>query len=213
MCVWRNKPRAVFYVGGMIDWSSYIVHQVALQGWRIISHNVGSQNPSARNIFPASWPSYLFSLRYRLCSVLFRIGFPMVVDERPHTSHSGPFLNPRQLHLPIRVIADLHRAAFPPSRRPQPQHPFRKRMPTPAQPGRVGHLLSLSARGAVLMAGDEEGAEGCGGRHGEGDVGRDVLPVGLPDGVEGGIAGVGADAGDADDGADDGEDGEAEGGG
>lgn len=63
------------------------------------------------------------------------------------------------------------------------------------------------------MAGDEKGSEGGGGCHGEGDVGSDVLPVGLPDCVEGGIAGAGADAGDADDGADDGEDGEAEGGG
>lgn len=63
------------------------------------------------------------------------------------------------------------------------------------------------------MAGDEKGSEGGGGRHGEGNVGGDVLPVGLPDCVEGGIAGAGADAGDADDGADDGEDGEAEGGG
>ena len=63
------------------------------------------------------------------------------------------------------------------------------------------------------MAGDEKGAEGGGGRHGERDVGGDVLPVGLPDRVQGGIAGARAHAGDADDGADDGEDGEAEGGG
>ena len=147
-------------------------------------------------------------------SVLLCIGVPLAVDERPHTSHGSPFLDPRQFHHPpltrTGLLADLHRAAFPPSR-PDPQHAFCERAPTPAQPGRVGDLSS--ARGPVLMSGDEEGAEGGGGRHGEGDVGGDVLPVGLPDGVEGGVAGAGADAGDADDGADDGEDGEAEGGG
>ena len=146
--------------------------------------------------------------------MLFRIGFPLPIDERPHAGHGGPFFDPRQFHLSsvtrAGILAELHRAAFAPPR-PEPQDPIREGPPTPTQPRGVGSLLS--ARGSVLMAGDEEGAEGGGGRHGERDVGGDILPVGLPDGVQGGIAGAGADAGDADDGADDGEDGEAEGGG
>ena len=197
----------------------YSLSLIVVQGCRIISLNVESRKSFSPG-FPfqpittvAPIPSFQ---HIKTGSALFRIGFPLVVDERPHTSHGGAFFDPRQFHPPsvtrTRLLTNLQRAAFPPSR-PQPQHAFRKRAPTPAQPGRIGHL-SLSARaGAVLMAGDEEGAEGGGGGHGEGDVGGDVLPVGLPDGVEGGVAGAGANAGDADDGADDGEDGEAEGGG
>ena len=147
--------------------------------------------------------------------MLFRIRVPLAVDKRPHARHGSPFLDPRQFpHPPLTragLLADLHRAALPPSR-PEPQDAVGEGAPTPAKPGRGGRL-SCGRGSLVLMAGDEEGAEGGGGRHGEGDVGGDVLPVGLPDGVEGGVAGAGADAGDADDGADDGEDGEAEGGG
>ena len=61
------------------------------------------------------------------------------------------------------------------------------------------------------MSGDVECSEGCGRSHGQRNVGSDVLPVCLPDGVQGGIASARANTGDTDYCANDGQDDEAEG--
>ena len=72
--------------------------------------------------------------------MLLSIGFPLPVDERPHTGDGSPFFDPRQLHHPPLTrtrglfLTDLHRAAFP-SPRPEPHYAFRERPPTPAEPG------------------------------------------------------------------------------
>ena len=77
------------------------------------------------------------------------------------------------------------------------QHAF-EGPPTSSKPRVLGFL---SPRWSVLMPGDVECSKGGSRCHGQRNVGGDVLPVSLPDGVQGGIAGARANAGDADDGA------------
>ena len=69
----------------------------------------------------------------------------------------------------------------------------------------------MSARGSVLIAGDEKDAEGGGGCYCKGDVGGDILLVDLSDGVERGIAEVGTNVDDTNDNVDDSENDKAEG--